>query len=100
MSVNVAIDRKRIGAFCRKWKIKELSIFGSALREDFRPDSDIDVLVVFEEDAAWDVWDHLHAEEELKELLGRAVDLVAESAIRNPFRRERILSSREVIYES
>lgn len=98
MSVNVAIDRKRINAFCRKWKVKELSIFGSALREDFGPDSDIDVLVAFEEDAAWDVWDHLHAEEELKELLGREVDLVSKSAIRNPFRREHILGNREVIY--
>ncbi len=98
MALRIAIDRERIGAFCRKWKVKELSIFGSALRDDFGPASDIDVLVVCDEEAAWDVWDHLHAEEELKELLGRNVDLVSKAALRNPFRREHILRNREVIH--
>ena len=77
---------------------ERVSIFGSALREDFRPDSDVDVLVVFEEDAAWDVWDHLHAEDELKQFFGRTVDLVEKGAVRNPFRRDHILNHREIIY--
>ena len=98
MAPHVAIDRDRLEAFCRKWKVKELSFFGSVLSDDFRPDSDVDVLVVYGEDAAWDLWDHLHAEEELKGILGREVDLVQKSAVRNPFRRHHILSNREVIY--
>jgi hypothetical protein len=98
MAVQLAIDPTRIAEFCRRWRVKELSIFGSALREDFRPDSDVDVLVVFADDAEWDLWDHLHAEEELRQLFGRGVDLVEKSALRNPFRRHHILSNREVIY--
>jgi len=94
----IAVDRERIAEFCRKWRVKELAVFGSALRDDFQPDSDIDVLVTFAADAEWDLWDHMHAEEELKHLFGRDVDLVEKSAIRNPFRRHHILHNREVIY--
>jgi uncharacterized protein len=98
--IHVAIDRARIEAFCRKWKVKELSLFGSVLTDEFREDSDVDVLVVYAEEAAWDLWDHLHAEEELKEMFGREVDLVQKDALRNPFRRHHILHHREVIYAS
>jgi hypothetical protein len=98
MVVKLAVDKERIAEFCRKWRVKELSVFGSALRADFRPDSDVDVLVVFEDDAEWDLWDHMHAEEELRQLLGRDVDLVEKSAVRNPFRRHHILKNSEVIY--
>jgi len=88
-----------IRAFCRKWKIKELSLFGSALTDEFRPDSDIDLLVVFDDDANWGLFDLIHAEEELEALLGREVDLAEKKAVRNPFRRHHILAHREVIYE-
>ncbi len=98
MPLAIPIDRTRLAEFCRKWRVKELSIFGSALREDFQPDSDVDVLVAFAEDAEWDLWDHLHAEEELEQFLGREVDLVEEEALRNPFRRHHILNHREIIY--
>lgn len=87
-----------IKAFCQKWKVQELSLFGSVLTDEFRPDSDVDVLVVFEPDADWDLWDVLHAQEELKGLLGREVDLVEKGAMRNPFRRHHILNNREVVY--
>jgi predicted nucleotidyltransferase len=98
MPVAVAIDRTRIEEFCRKWRVKELSIFGSALREDFRPDSDVDVLVTLEEDAPWDAFQWVDMIEELREIFGREVDLVDKEAIRNPFRRNHILSHHEVIY--
>lgn len=98
MAFRISIDQEQIKAFCRKWKVKELSIFGSALRDDFGPASDVDVLVVYDEEAAWDLWDHLHAEDELKEILRREVDLVQKKAVRNPFRRHHILNNREVIY--
>ena len=98
MPVAVAIDHRRIEEFCRKWRVKELSIFGSALREDFRPDSDVDVLVELEEDAPWDAFQWVDMIEELRGIFGREVDLVEKGAIRNPFRRKHILSHHEVIY--
>ena len=98
MTAQIAIDRDRLDAFCRTWKITELSLFGSVLRDDFGPDSDVDVLVVFEEDAGWDLWDIVDMREELKVLFGRDVDLVEKRALRNPFRRHDILKHHEVIH--
>src|SRR3990172_4659416 len=69
-----------IAEFCRRWKIKELRLFGSALREDFGPESDVDFLVAFAPDAQWSLLDHAVMEEELSGLLGRKVDLVSRRA--------------------
>ncbi len=98
MSLKIDIPKDRIAQFCRKWQVKQLAIFGSALRDDFRPDSDVDVLVVFQDGTRWTLFDHIQAEEELKQILGREVDLVEKKAIRNPFRRHHILNNHEVIY--
>jgi predicted nucleotidyltransferase len=98
MNVRMHIPEDKITAFCRRWKIKELAIFGSALGDDFRADSDVDVLVVFQDDAKWNLFDHMNAEEELRQIFGRDVDLVEKRAIRNPFRRHHILNNCEVIY--
>ena len=94
----IDIPTDKIETFCRKWKVKELALFGSVLTDDFRPDSDVDVLVVYDENAGWDLWDHLHAQEELKRLLGREVDLVEKRAVTNPFRRHHILTNLEIVY--
>jgi uncharacterized protein len=98
VSRNVDIPRSEIEAFCHKWKIRELSLFGSVLREDFRPDSDIDVLVSFEPDAPWDLFHLVEMRDELIALFGRDVDLVEKEGLRNPFRRRTILDTHEVIY--
>jgi hypothetical protein len=98
MGLKIDVPNEKIAAFCRKWQIRELAIFGSALGDDFRPDSDVDVLVVFSGSAHWTLFDHMRAEEELKEIFRRDVDLVEKRAIRNPFRRQHILSHNEVIY--
>lgn len=98
MSMRILIPKDKIVSFCRKWQVKELAIFGSAIGDDFRPESDVDVLVVFQDDAAWNLFDHMKAEDELKEIFGRDVDLVEKKAIVNPFRRHHILSNHEVIY--
>ena len=98
MSARIEIPRDKIAEFCRRWQVKELAIFGSALGDDFRPDSDVDVLVVFQDDAKWSLFDHMEAEGELKQIFGREVDLVEKKAIRNPFRRHHILNNHEVIY--
>jgi len=84
--------------FCKRWKVKEFSIFGSILREDFRPDSDVDVLLSFAKDAPWGLFEFVDMKDELKAIFGREVDIVEKEGLRNPFRRHEILHSREVIY--
>ncbi|MBN1383242.1 MAG: nucleotidyltransferase family protein [Deltaproteobacteria bacterium] len=101
MKPNIEIPQKEIAEFCRKWHIEDLSLFGSALREDFRPDSDIDVLVRFSPEARWGLFDMTRMQEELKTIFGRNVDLVERSAVehsRNYVRRKAILSNLEAIY--
>jgi hypothetical protein len=98
MNSQVHLDRDALAAFCRKWRIRELSLFGSALRGDFRPDSDLDFLVSFEPEAGWDLWDMVAMREELMSIVGREVDIVVREALRNPYRRKEILSHREVIH--
>ncbi|HUU55563.1 MAG TPA: nucleotidyltransferase domain-containing protein [Armatimonadota bacterium] len=88
----------RIAEFCRKWRVKELSVFGSALREDFRSDSDVDVLVELQPGHGLVMYDWLEMIEELRGIFGREVDLVAKGGLRNPFRRARILRTAEVLY--
>jgi predicted nucleotidyltransferase len=94
----INIPRAKIEDFCRRWKIAEFSFFGSILREDFSPKSDVDVLISFEPDIPWSLFDWVDMIEELREILGREVDLVEKSGLRNPFRRREILNSRQVIY--
>ncbi len=95
------VDRDQIAQFCRRWQITELALFGSALRDGFRADSDIDVLVSFAPNAAWSLFDLVDMQEELTILLGRQVDLVERSAIENSgnyIRRRHILQSAEPVY--
>ena len=94
----VDIPTERIAAFCRKWRITEFALFGSVLRPDFRPDSDIDVLITFGRDAPWSLWDMDDLSDELRQLLVREVDVVSKRALKNPFRRHEILTTRRVIY--
>jgi len=94
----INFKRERIEAFCRKWKIKGLALFGSVLREDFSPDSDIDVLLSFEPGGGIDFDNRVDIQDELAEIFGRQVDLVEREAVRNPFRRHNILTTREVVY--
>lgn len=87
--------------FCRKWRIIELAVFGSALRHDFGPSSDVDLLVAFHPEAPWSLLDHIDMQQELSVLLGRPVDLVSRRAIErshNEFRKRSILGSARVIY--
>jgi predicted nucleotidyltransferase len=96
----IDLDTPAIREFCLKWKIKDLRVFGSFLRDDFRPESDIDFLVDHEEDAEWDLFDHFDMEEDLGAIVGRSVDLVDLDAIqqsRNRFRKREILSSAEPV---
>jgi len=87
-----------IADFCKRWKVKEFSIFGSILREDFKPDSDVDVLLSFNEDAQWGLFEFVDMKEELKKIFGREVDIIEKEALKNPFRQREILRARKVIY--
>jgi len=101
VSRNLEIPEDAIAEFCRRWKITELAVFGSALREDFRPDIDVDVLVAFAPEARWGLFDMVRMREDLKKILGREVDLVSRRGVeqsRNRLRRKAILSSAEPIY--
>lgn len=97
----IIIPRKKLTGFCKRWKISELALFGSVLRNDFRPKSDIDLLVSFSPNARISLLDLVRMQNELKEIFGRDVDLVERRAIEkseNYIRRKNILSNTKVIY--
>ena len=97
-TAHIPIPHEKLEEFCRRHSIRKLAVFGSVLRDDFRPDSDIDVLVQFEPDAEHSLFDFVRIQDELATLLGRSVDLVEETAIRNPFRRHEIRRTQQVIF--
>jgi predicted nucleotidyltransferase len=97
----IHVPKEKLADFCRRWRITELSLFGSVLRADFRPESDIDVLVTFAPDAAWRFYDLIDMREELERIFGRSVDLVERRLVEtseNYIRRKHILSNLETIY--
>ena len=97
----LGLTEAQLEAFCAKWKVRELALFGSVLREDFRPDSDVDVMVVFAEDACWGLFEFSAMADELESLLSRHVDLLTRRGVedsRNPLRKKAILESAQVIY--
>lgn len=95
---DVIVPYDRIAEFCKRWQISEFALFRSILRDDFRPQSDIDVLVTFAPDAPHSLFDLVRMENELSAIFGRNIDLVEKAALRNPFRRQEILRSSRVIY--
>lgn len=108
--MNIEILYQRLGItgdqlqeFCQNAQISELALFGSVLRDDFRPDSDIDILVTFEPDCKISLLDFVGLEYQLQDLLNRNVDLVSKKAVecdRNWLRRQEILNHYQTIYES
>jgi uncharacterized protein len=78
--VRIAIDRNRIGEFCRKWKITEFALFGSVLRDDFRPDSDVDVLLTFAPEARIGL-EIVDIHDELSAIFGRKVDILTRRSV-------------------
>ena len=101
MNAKIQVSQLEIADFCQRWRVRELALFGSALREDFGPESDVDVLVSFGEDVRLTMFDMSRMEEELEAMFGRRVDLISRRGIemsRNHLRRKAILESAEVIY--
>ena len=98
MVANLPIPEDRVAEFCRKWGVQEFSLFGSILGDDFRPDSDVDVLIAFQSGRSATLEEWLDMEDELRGMFGREVDLVERRLVTNPFRRYEILTTRRVIY--
>ena len=101
MSSLISINQERIAEFCRRWNIVELAFFGSVLRDDFRLDSDIDVLVSFAPNIEYSLFGLVHIQDELSDILGRPVDLVERESVErseNYIRRKHILSNLERVY--
>jgi predicted nucleotidyltransferase len=100
MKLNLPDDR--IAEFCRKWNVAEFALFGSVLREDFRPDSDVDVLVSFlSYESTPSLFEHIDMQDELESIFGRPVDLVSKRGVEkseNRFRKKAILDSARVVY--
>ncbi len=96
------LPHEKIAAFCRKWNVSEFALFGSVLRDDFRSDSDVDVLVSFpSREATPSLFDHVDMQDELAGIFGRPVDLLTRAGVedsRNPIRKRSILDSARVVY--
>ncbi len=100
-AVKIPLPDVELEELCRRWQVSELALFGSVLRDDFRPDSDVDVLVTFVPGAHWSLFDMVRMQKELESILGREVDLVERKAVEqseNYIRRKRILRSLVPVY--
>ena len=97
MSIKIPVDHKKIADFCRRHHIRRFAFFGSVLRDDFRPDSDVDVLIEFE---AGHVpgWEFFDMEEELSKIIGRKTDLNTPGFL-SRFFRKRVMSEAEIQYD-
>lgn len=99
--MQIKIPKAKLAGFCKRWNVSELALFGSALREDFHQDSDIDVLVSFLPGARVTLFDMVRMQDELKAIFGREVDLISKRGLensRNYLRRKQILDSAQVIH--
>ncbi len=97
------IPADEIAEFCERWKIQELAVFGSALRDDFRPDSDLDLMATFAADADWSLLDHVQMQLELERLFHRHVDLISRRALeqsQNWLLREELLTIARTLFQS
>ena len=97
-TLHTRLPESEIAAFCQRWGVREFAIFGSALRDDFGADSDVDILVTFADTAEITLLDLAQMQIELERIFHRPVDLIEKAALHNPYRREAILSTAQVVY--
>jgi uncharacterized protein len=98
---NINLPISQIHEFCDRWQIEEFALFGSVLRDDFRPDSDIDCLVKFSDTSDWSLFDRVKMQQELEVIMNKKVDLVSKKAIersQNWLRKQEILATAQTIY--
>jgi predicted nucleotidyltransferase len=94
----ISLNYSDVVHLCEKYHVNELSIFGSSIRGDFSHNSDIDILVSFNKNSDITLFDIMDMEDEFSKLLDREVDIVEQESLKNPIRKSRILSTREIIY--
>ncbi|MCC6661962.1 MAG: nucleotidyltransferase family protein [Phycisphaerales bacterium] len=92
------IPAAAVTEFCRRWKIAEFALFGSVLRDDFGPQSDLDVVIKFHPGAGWSYFHLFDMQDELERIVGRPVDLITQDGLKNPARRAEILGTRHILY--
>jgi hypothetical protein len=100
-NLRLPLPMEQIAGFCRRWNIARLEVFGSALREDFRPDSDLDLVATYAPEARWSLLDRVRMKCELEDLLGREVDLLNRRALEKAGSRKRaaaILAQTQTLY--
>ena len=95
---HIALPQNKIADFCKRYRVRKLALFGSVLRDDFTPNSDVDVLVEFEDGAQIGLFGFARMEAELSRLLGRKVDLHTPGFL-SPYFRDEVMREAEVIYE-
>jgi uncharacterized protein len=99
--LKLSLPEEKIAAFCEKWNVAEFAVFGSVLRDDFRSNSDVDVLLTFVTETGVSLFDFVDMRDELEELLGRKVDVLSRRGVEtstNPYRKKAILNSARTIY--
>ena len=100
-NIAISIPKDEIAKFCRRWKTRELALLGSALHDDFSPDSDLDMLITFAPDVDWGLLDHVQMQQELQTLLRRNIDLISKRALeqsQNWLHRKEILETAQVLF--
>lgn len=97
-SARVEIPMKQVEEFCRKYGVEEFSLFGSVLRDDFGPDSDVDVMLKFKPGHGFTFDNTPDIQDDLEKIFGRQVDVIEKGRIANPFRRHAIMNSYRVVY--
>lgn len=101
MGLQIGVSKDKVETFCRRNHIRSLAFFGSVLRDDFGPNSDVDVLVEFEQGQEPDLMEIVAVENELSEILGHKVDMVERQSVEkseNYIRQRHILQSMEAVY--
>jgi len=93
--MNIKVDFEKLSVFCKKWNIVEFALFGSVLRNDFNSESDVDVLVSFDQNTNISLFDLVEMQEELESFFGREVDIIERTAIKNPYRMKNIFANME-----
>jgi predicted nucleotidyltransferase len=97
-SIQVVVPQKEITAFCLRWQVTELALFGSVLRADFTPQSDVDVLITFAPDAPVSLFEMAQMQIELQAIFQRPVDILEKDGLHNPYRKREILNTAQVVY--
>ena len=98
-NAQIALPGRQLSTLCRRYHVRRLALFGSVLREDFRPDSDVDVLIALQPGTTMTIEKYIEMQDELSAMFGgREIDLVQKRLLKNPYRRHEILTTRQVIY--